>query len=107
MKWTLIFTACLLPAIAFGLAENNGPNPGKRTVQCTILDASTGEALTGVQVQMEGLSAPLWSDEAGLITLEIPSNSLAKITCSLVSFESRSVELVDAEGNTIIYLSEK
>ena len=82
-------------------------NPIKRIVELQVLDSSTGEALTGVQVTVEGLEEVIWTDANGKLTIEVSSIANAILTCSLVSFETRSLELTELEETSIIYLSEK
>jgi hypothetical protein len=82
-------------------------NPIKRTLEIQIIDSSTGEALTGVQVTAEGLENASWSDENGKLTLEVSSLENSRISFSLVSFEARNIELAELQENSIIYLSEK
>ena len=82
-------------------------NPIKRTVELQVLDSSTGEALTGVQVTIEGFEQAIWTDDKGKLTIEVSSIAHSILTCSLVSFETRSLELTELEDTSIIYLSEK
>jgi len=82
-------------------------NPIKRTLEIQIIDSSTGEALTGVQVTADGLENAKWSDENGELTLEVSSLENSSISFSLVSYEARSIELAELQHNSIIYLSEK
>ena len=82
-------------------------NPIKRTVELQVLDSSTGEALTGVQVTIEGLEEVIWTDDNGKLIIEVSSIANLILTCSLVSFETRSLELTELEESSIIYLSEK
>jgi hypothetical protein len=82
-------------------------NPIKRTVELQVLDSTSGEALTGVQVTVEGLEEVIWTDDNGKLTIEVSSIANSILTCSLVSFETRSLELTELEESSIIYLSEK
>jgi len=88
-------------------AAHVGPNPIKRTVECRILDATTGEALTGVQVTIAGTEVATWSDEEGRFILDLSGEPNSTLTCSLVSFETISLEFSALEDGAILYLSEK
>jgi predicted type IV restriction endonuclease len=82
-------------------------NPIKRIIEVQIIDSTTGEALTGVQVSTEDSNKTFWSDENGKLTIEVSSLESSTISFSLVSFESRSLDLSELEENSIIYLREK
>jgi lipoyl(octanoyl) transferase len=49
----------------------------------------------------------IWTDDNGKLTIEVSSIANSILTCSLVSFETRSLELTELEESSIIYLSEK
>jgi hypothetical protein len=106
MKFVSILMALLLCVSSFASVANGGPNPIKRLVECHLVDATTGEALTGVQVSVDG-SMTLWSDEEGKVVIELPVDNESTILCSLVSFETRSLETSELQSGSIIYLSEK
>jgi hypothetical protein len=105
MKFWLLLVATFI-ALSSSIAAPL-TNPIKRTVELQILDSSTGEALTGVQVTIEGFEQAIWTDDNGKLTIEVSSIANSILTCSLVSFETRSLELTELEESSIIYLSEK
>lgn len=107
MKIALILIAILLEISAFGFNDHVEPNPVKRQIACQIVDAATGEALTGVQVSIDGTGLSIWSDEEGKIILDLPPNAQSTLTCSLVSFETVSLNLTSLQDGAIVYLSEK
>ena len=107
MKFGLFLAAFLLPLSIMASIADAGPNPIKRTVECRIMDASTGEALTGVQVSIAGCEIATWTDEEGKFTIELAPDHNSTLTCSLVSFETISLELTDLQDGTVLYLSEK
>jgi hypothetical protein len=105
MKFCLLLVATFI-ALSSNLAAPM-TNPIKRTVELQVLDSSTGEALTGVQVTIEGFEQAIWTDDNGKLSIEVSSIANTILTCSLVSFETRTLELTELEDTTIIYLSEK
>jgi hypothetical protein len=107
MKFGLFLIALLLQFSLLASTSYNGPNPIKRTVQCRILDATTGEALTGVQVRIGSSDTSILSDEEGKIIIEISADITPTLTCSLVSFETLSINLSELQEGAVIYLSEK
>lgn len=107
MKFGLFLAALLFQLSVLGANSHSGPNPIKRTIQCRILDASTGEALTGVQVSVGNAGHPVLSDEDGNVTIEISGDLEPTLTCSLVSFTTLSLHLTDLTEEAIIYLEEK
>ena len=105
MKFYLLLAAAI---VALNTAYSAPlTNPIKRTLEIQIMDSSTGEALTGVQVTTDSLEDAIWSDDNGKLTIEVSSLANSTISFSLVSFESRSIELSELEENSIIYLREK
>jgi hypothetical protein len=107
MKFGLILLALFLQLTMVASSTHVGPHPIKRTVECRILDASTGEALTGVQITIEGTEVTTWSDEKGSFTLDLSGESSSMLTCSLVSFETISLEFNALQDGAILYLVEK
>jgi hypothetical protein len=107
MKRGLFILAFFIHLSIFGVSVNNTPNPGVKSIQCRILDASTGEALTGVQITTENSKYTAWSDESGLFTLEFPANESVLFTVSLVSFQTLSFDAASISEQPVIYLQEK
>jgi hypothetical protein len=107
MKVGLFLVAILINVNMLALSEHSGPNPIMRTIECRIIDAATGEALTGVQISVDGSNLASWSDEEGKCTLQFPTSGQSKLTCSLVSFETISLELSNIQEEIVIFLHEK
>jgi hypothetical protein len=107
MKVALFLVAIILHLGAFGFSDHHGPTPATRTIACTIVDAATGEALTGVLVSVEGTDLSIWSDEKGVFTIELPASVQSRVTCSLVSFETISLEFSALQDGAVLQLSEK
>jgi hypothetical protein len=107
MKSALFLVAFFLHLCLFGASDNNTPNPGVKSVQCRILDASTGEALTGVQITSENSKQTVWSDETGLFTLELPADEPVVFTVSLVSFQTLTFDTALISQQPVIYLQER
>ena len=107
MKCALFLLAFFLHLCVFGAGVNNTPNPGVKSVQCRILDASTGEALTGVQITTENSKQTVWSDETGLFTLELPADEPVLFTVSLVSFQTLTFDATSISQQPVIYLQER
>jgi hypothetical protein len=107
MKFGLLLIALVFHTCVVASATHVGPNPIKRTVQCQIVDAASGEALTGVQVSIEGTGVTAWSDEEGNFSIELSSDINSKLTCALVSFETMSFELSSLQEGSILLLREK
>jgi hypothetical protein len=107
MRLGLLAIALLFNTLVMASIAHTGPNPVKRSVQCRIVDATTGEALTGVEVSIEGTHVTTWSDEEGNFSLEIFATDNPKITCRLVSFETLSLDFSGIEEGATILLTEK
>ena len=107
MKLGLFLLAFSVSLSLFGATEYTTPNPGMRSIQCQILDAATGEALTGVQITTEDSAYTAWSDESGHFILELPADGTHLFTVSLVSFQSLTLDAASISGQTVIFLQER
>jgi hypothetical protein len=72
-----------------------------------IIDATTGEALTGVLVKLEGFDQGTLSDESGNFTIDYCADNPKTLTLSLVSFQTISLSLADLSAVSTIALHEK
>jgi hypothetical protein len=107
MKVGLFLAAILFSLNTLAISEHLGPNPIKRSVECRIVDANTGEALTGVQISLEGSNLATWSDEEGKFSIELSATDSTTLICSLVSFETITMEVSQLAEGDIILLRER
>ncbi len=72
----------------------------------TIIEASSGEALTGVEIEIVGTGKTLYSDFDGKFEIERPENeSLVSLRISYISYKSVIIrDLIPDNGNLIIRL---
>jgi hypothetical protein len=86
-------------------------NPEKPKASCLkgqVLDAITGEPLTGARISIANTQQVVISDEEGYFKLDISENpSSHLITISLVSFQTISLSAADLAGGLPVMLKEK
>ena len=83
------------------------PKPETRHIHGKIIDATTGEALTGVLIKLEGFDQSTLSDESGNFTIDYCADNPKTLTLSLVSFQTLSLSLTDLSAVSTIALHEK
>ncbi|MFA5819195.1 MAG: TonB-dependent receptor [Bacteroidales bacterium] len=69
-----------------------GTNPQQVTVKGTVTDATTGEALSGVNVVVRGTTIGVMTDASGNYTIEVPSAS-ATLQFSFVGYATQEIAL--------------
>jgi hypothetical protein len=80
-------------------------------VQGRVLDAGTGEELSGVRIEISGSQEVIWSEKDGGFVLPAIADSKEEITLclSLVSFETRCITIShqDVAAGLSILLNER
>jgi len=87
-------------------ASNGVPEPSACQLQGVIVDAATGESLTGVLVKLSGTDISVLTDENGQFSLPVTSNS-NQLIITLVSFESLMLTADEVSAENPILLQEK
>ena len=81
----LIFT-CLLVS---GITASNDPTKTK-LVSGKVIDKQTGEALTGVKIQIKGTNTYCYSDMEGAFSLSTPIT--AEVVVDMVGYEQTTLK---------------
>ena len=81
----LIFTLLL----ASGITASNDPAITK-LVSGKVIDKQTGEALTGVKIQVKGTNTYCYSDMEGSFTLSTPTT--AEVVIDMVGYEQTTLK---------------
>lgn len=72
------------------------------TLKGKIVDFSTGEALTGVEVEIEGTSLSTYSDLDGNFSFENLKPGEYSIIASFISYKKSLVENFKAKSNRVV-----
>lgn len=107
MNFLRLLLLTFLMVAASSLKAIPGNNPKNSSVQARVLDASTGDPITGARVCVEGCSEMILTDEQGYFLVPLGAASSGTITISLVSFSSISISAEQLLKDSIVLLSEK
>jgi hypothetical protein len=91
----ILFLSLTFNLAASGYGENKSnlmDNPQQVTVRGTVTDASTGEALPGVNVVIPGTTTGTMTDVSGEYSLEVP-NASVKLQFSFIGYVTQEVAL--------------
>jgi len=96
----------LISFISFSFAGNDEtketPAPASVTISGNVVDMSTGEALTGVEIAVEGTNTKVYSDFDGNFTISDVKPGDYNIVASFISYKKSLVEDFKADGNSKI-----
>jgi hypothetical protein len=82
-----------LSAAGFGEGKSNPiDNPQQVTVRGTVTDATTGEALPGVNIVVKGTTTGVMTDGSGKYTLDVPNASVS-LQFSFIGYITQEVAL--------------
>lgn len=105
MKRTIL-SLVFISIIAFSFAGNDKtketPAPAKVTVTGSVVDMKTGEALTGVEIMVEGTETKVYSDFDGNFTISNVKPGDYNIVASFISYKKSLVEDFSADGKKSI-----
>lgn len=105
MKRTFL-SLLLIAFIGFVFAGNDKsketPAPATITVTGNVVDMVTGEALTGVEIIVEGTETKVYSDFDGNFTISNVKPGEYNIVASFISYKKSLVEDYKADGNKSI-----
>lgn len=100
----LVFLISFIFSLTVGLIANNDPN-GVKLVSGTIIDKQTGEALTGVKVQVKGTDTYCYSDMDGRFFLSVNTNNASEITIDMVGYEQTTLKTKELSISSDIVLN--
>ena len=92
---TILMAALILPVFAEGVNKSN-KNSKEATeavvLMGTVVDQSTGEALPGAQVKINGLDLTLYTDLDGNFEVRSIKPGTYNVEISLVSYEENKIQ---------------
>ncbi len=104
MKTKKILVTALFIAFSFGSffslhAETTPSSPAKKTavISGKVLDLSSGEALAGVKVTVEGTDINVFTDLDGNFSISNMEPGTYNLISSLISYSSSLVEKIEIE----------
>lgn len=98
-----LFTALFFSLLSVSIyAENLPSSPVKSTSVITgkVLDLSSGEALAGVKISIEGTCISVFTDLEGNFTIDGMQPGTYNLISSLISYNSSLVEKIELEPAT-------
>lgn len=102
MKRTIL-SLILIAIISFSFAGNDEtketPEPATITVSGNVVDMVTGEALTGVEIKIEGIESKVYTDFDGNFSIPDVMPGEYNIVASFISYKKSFVEDFKADGN--------
>jgi hypothetical protein len=107
MKRTFL-SLLLIALIGFSFAGNDKTKetptaaPATITVTGNVVDMVTGEALTGVEILVEGTNTKVYSDFDGNFTISNVKPGEYNIVASFISYKKSLVEDFKADGSKSI-----
>lgn len=87
------------------LFANGDPSKKAVVLKGVVNETVLGESLTGVKVSVVGSDVYTYSDRDGFFELETNTDSNIKIQFSLVSFESKVIELSPTPSGDLLHIS--
>lgn len=102
----LILTVVLLVG-SMSLSAHNPVNPKSNTTKLQVIDAGSGEPLTGARITIQGSTLSVLTDSEGFFEILLSANQDEVLTISLVSFQSVSIPAHQLSETNSIQLIEK
>ena len=104
-----IFTLTLMMAVALSNAVEKGNENGNKTAKIEntsaaahqisitgkVIDLNSGEALTGVEISVEGLSQKVYSDFDGNFKIQNIRSGSYNLIASLISYNKSFIEKLE------------
>ena len=96
----LIVTLLFINLFSLALFADDGePVKDEKLVKVSgkVIDADTGEELTGVRFIFEGEEEVFYSDPMGAFDIETIAGSQAKLKVTYISYEAKLIEVEDVD----------
>ena len=103
MKHALIILITLFLGLTTVVASNSDKN--KKVLCGKVIDKTTGEALTGVKVEVKGTGIYCYTDLNGTFVLSVSTDSKQEVEANVVGYEQLKLKTNDLGFNTDINLS--
>jgi hypothetical protein len=103
MKQIVIILITLFLGLTTVSASNT--DNGKKVLCGTVIDKTTGEALTGVKVEVKGTNTFCYTDLNGKYVLTVSTDSKQEVEANVVGYEQIKLKTNELGFNTDISLS--
>jgi hypothetical protein len=103
MKHAVIILITLF--LGFTTVSASNKDNGKKVLCGKVVDKTTGEALTGVKVEVKGTNTYCYTDLNGKYVLSISVDSKQEVEANVVGYEQLKLKTNDLGFNTDISLS--
>lgn len=103
MKHTLIILITLFLGLTTVSASTN--DNGKKVLCGKVVDKVTGEALTGVKVEVKGTGTYCYTDLNGKYVLTVSTDAKQEVEANVIGYEQAKLKTNDLGFNTDINLS--
>lgn len=104
MKHILIILVALFLGLTTVSASNNS-DKNKKVLCGKVIDKVTGEALTGVKVEVKGTGIYCYTDLNGSFVLSVSTDSKQEVEANIVGYEQLKLKTNDLGFNTDINLN--
>jgi hypothetical protein len=105
MKKTIL-SLLLIAVFGFSYAGNDKttetPAPATITVSGNVVDMVTGEALTGVEIMVEGTETKVYTDFDGNFSISDIKPGEYNLVASFISYKKSLVEDFNADGSKTV-----
>lgn len=71
---------------------NNNSDKNKKTLCGKVIDKTTGEALSGVKVEIKNTNTYCYTDLNGNYILSVPADAKTEVQANVVGYESTTIE---------------
>ena len=102
MKHAIIILITLFLGFTTVSASNSDKN--KKVLCGKVIDKTTGEALTGVKVEIAGTGTYCYSDLSGNFVLSVSTDSKQEVEANIVGYEQVKLKTTELGFNTDINL---
>lgn len=103
MKHALIILVAIF--LGFSSVEASNKDNGKKVLCGKVVDKTTGEALTGVKVEIKGTNTFCYTDLNGAFVLSVNLDGKQEVEANVVGYEQLKVKANDLGFNKNISLS--
>jgi len=99
----IVLSIIMIAFLAFGYAVNGGNKDNNAnntpastvTVSGSVVDFNTGEALTGVEISLEGTDQKVYSDFDGYFSFKNITPGEYNVVASFISYKNSLIENID------------
>ncbi len=103
----LIFIAATVFANGVNESKETGKPGQSMVLSGKVTDMESGEALTGVKIEIPGLNIWAYTDFDGTYSVVLPEKGTYKVNYQLITYHKVIEQKIDAKSNDIVELDIK